>query len=121
MKDKFAGFHKPDDEDIKQMWAECLFVLDTNVLLNLYKYREVTRDALVEVLETLSPRVWITYHVALEFQRSRTTVLAQQHKKFAEVRAETENLTNSLKNKFGQLQIDKLHSLIDPSDFLNEH
>ncbi len=45
---------------------QALFVFDTNVLLNLYRYQSGTRDELLNVLAQLSDRIWIPHHVALE-------------------------------------------------------
>ena len=36
MRNQFRGFFKPSDAQLERLWSECLFVLDTSVLLNIY-------------------------------------------------------------------------------------
>jgi hypothetical protein len=46
MKDIFRGYYKLDDDEFKQLWKKAVFIFDTNVLLNLYRYQPVfTFDA----------------------------------------------------------------------------
>jgi hypothetical protein len=40
MRDLFPGFYRPSEEEFHRVWQEGIFVLDTNVLLNLYRYPE---------------------------------------------------------------------------------
>jgi len=86
MRNIFKGYYRPTEDDFKTLWANAIFIFDTNVLLNLYRYQSSTRDALFEVMERLHDRVWIPYHVGLEFQRNRLKVIAEQHKRFSDVR-----------------------------------
>ncbi len=44
MKGIFKGYHQPTEEEFSQLWRNALFVFDTNVLLNLYRYQSATRD-----------------------------------------------------------------------------
>ena len=71
---------------VKCLWETAVFVFYANVLLNLYRYQSSTRDDLIKVLKKLSDRIWIPYHVGLEFGRNRLNVIAEQKKRFSEVR-----------------------------------
>ena len=44
MKDSFPGYYRPTENEFAEMWESCLFVLDANVLLNLYRYSVDTRE-----------------------------------------------------------------------------
>ena len=44
MRDRFPGYYGPTEEEFAALWESCLFVPDTNVLLNLYRYDEPTRQ-----------------------------------------------------------------------------
>ena len=43
MKDIFKGYYRPSDDEFKKMWEEGIFVFDTNVLLNFYRYKKETK------------------------------------------------------------------------------
>lgn len=115
MKNQFPQFDPGAEVDHKAIWETALFVFDTNVLLNLYRYQSSTRGALLDVLDKISERIWIPHHVALEFQRNRINVISDQNKRFAEVKGVVEKARDDLRNKLAQLQLEKRHSLIDPS------
>lgn len=120
MRDLFIGYYRPTDEELKDAWKECIFVLDTNVLLNLYRYPEQAREDLVKIFTSLKERLWIPYHAALEYQRNRMAVIAEQKSRFREVRDSIDRVTNSLNSDFQKLQLRDRHSLIDPDKFIGE-
>ncbi|WP_052480949.1 PIN domain-containing protein [Gilvimarinus agarilyticus] len=118
MKNIFKGYYHLDKEEFKSLWESSLFIFDTNVLLNLYRYQSSTRDTLLKVMEKLGERVWIPYHVGLEFQRNRLKVIAEQHKRFSEVRGIVSKSISGMKNEFDGLQLKKRHSHINPDQLL---
>jgi len=80
VKQQFNGFYTPTKDEIKNSWSDkkTLFVFDTNVLLNLYRYTETTRDDFFQIIDNISEKVWIPYHVGLEYQRNRLTVIKSE-------------------------------------------
>ncbi|MFE9296548.1 PIN-like domain-containing protein [Streptomyces niveus] len=76
--DGFEGYLSPSDEDYRAVLTSGLVVLDTNVLLNLYRYEVRTRVDLIRVLERLSPRLWIPHQAADEFWRNRDQTLTNR-------------------------------------------
>lgn len=75
MKKQFAEYYNLPDERIKEIWDNSLIVLDTNVLLNLYRYNEEARNDFINVLKSYEGRLWIPYQVGLEFHRRRETIM----------------------------------------------
>ena len=71
----FEGYRTPTDEDYRKVLQGGLVVVDANVLLNLYRYDDKARDALVDVLRALGDRLWVPNQVLLEFWRNRESVL----------------------------------------------
>ena len=118
MKEEFKGFYAIKENDFQYLWDHAVFVFDTNVLLNLYRYQESTTEQLLDVIEQLNDRVWIPYHVALEYQRNRLKVIADQNIKFSEVRKIVNKNIASLKNELDTLNLKKRHSTIDPESFI---
>lgn len=77
MKSPFRSYQRPSKEEYKELWRRGTFIFDTNVLLELYSYPERTRETMFGVLQKIGPRVWIPYHVALEFHRNRLSRITQ--------------------------------------------
>ena len=75
MKKEFPGFYSPTKEEFKIIWDTCDFFFDTNILLNLYRYSEDTRETLIKILEGINDRIWITYQVGFEYHTRRVKVL----------------------------------------------
>ncbi len=120
MRKTFPSYCRPTDRELKNLWRECVFILDANVLLNLYRYPKEARDDLLRVLGQISDRLWIPNQAALEFQRNRLKVIAEQVKRFAEVRELFEKTTGDLRNGFDRLQLKKRHSSIATDDVLQK-
>ena len=79
MKDTFKQYHQFTEEEFKQLWANCLFVFDTNTLLNMYRYSRSTVDAYFKVLKSLKRKkqLWIPYQVGYEFYENRIDVISE--------------------------------------------
>lgn len=120
MKELFHGFYNLSDSDFKSLWSDALFIFDTNVLLNLYRYQSSTSHTLLTVMEKLAEKVWIPYHVGLEFQRNRLVVIAEQHSRFLEVQRIVNDSITTMNNKFEALQLNKRHSHINPDKLISD-
>ena len=71
----FESYRTVTDADYRSLLTSGLVVLDTNVLLNLYRYHEQTRRELLNVLANLGDHLWIPHHVMAEFWQRRPTLL----------------------------------------------
>jgi len=87
MKDKFPAFYRPTAEEFKTLWNRCTFILDANVLLNLYRYSPDTRQELISTLQTLKSagRLWVPHQAALEYHKNRLGVIINEKSKFKEI------------------------------------
>lgn len=103
MRQAFSEFYGPTNDEYKRLLTDGLIVLDTNVLLQAYELPKEGREALLDTLEKLQGRLWIPFHVGLEFQLRRLSVIARQLGKidgilvrgqdaFQKLRAEVEGL-----------------------------
>ncbi|WP_303875685.1 PIN-like domain-containing protein [Stutzerimonas kunmingensis] len=71
MKNQY-GWHLPlPEEEIKKAWDNGVLTVDTNVLLDLYRYHENTRNSLLESIAAFDGRVWLSHQAATEFFRNR--------------------------------------------------
>ncbi len=107
MRTEFVGYYAPTQEEYERLWQEGLIVLDTNVLLDLYRLPASARDELIAVLDLLKDRLWIPYQVALEFQRRRLSVIAAERQATEGALSEANELFESLNDRVVSLQIDK--------------
>lgn len=116
----FKGFYQLSEEDFSELWEHGTFVFDTNVLLNLYRYKNETSTAIIEIIENLGDRVWAPHHVLLEFHRNRLEVIADQNRKVNDIKKNIEESIKSIENKSSELQLEKRHNQIDPQAFLGK-
>ncbi len=86
MKTIFYGYYQPTEQEFDDLWQNCLFVLDANVLLNLYRYSPEVSNEFLTILDQISDRLWIPHQVALEYQENRLGEIAQQKNKYEEAR-----------------------------------
>jgi len=115
MKKAFPGFYSPSEEELKKAWMDenTLFVFDSNTLLNLYGYAKQTREDFFSILEVIKERIWIPYHVGLEYQRRRLNVVKNEKAVFRNIDGLLEQIEKILDNEFPKLglgqRFPKLH------------
>lgn len=98
MKSSFPGHFANGSEDVKEIWKDCLFVLDANVLLSLYRFSDATRTELFNVFNSLKGRLWIPHQVAQEYLTNRLGVIGDQVKSYEETVKKVESLRKGLEN-----------------------
>ena len=118
MRDTFPGYYRPSEAEFGELWDTGVFVLDTSVILNLYRYPSEARDDLLKILDAVADRLWIPHQVALEYQENRLGVMAEQVQRYAEVRKVIHEVEKKLQDDLAQLQLKKRHCAIDPSSLL---
>ncbi|WP_181295760.1 PIN domain-containing protein [Pseudomonas sp. Q2-TVG4-2] len=97
MKDKFPGHFSNPAAD-HSLWDRCIFVFDTNILLNLYRYSDETRALFIKTLRLLQERIWIPYRVADEYLENRLNVIYEQQEEYEKAIAEINKLKGKLEN-----------------------
>ena len=118
MESLFKGYYQPTPEQFKELWEEGTFVFDTNVLLNLYRYKVESRDEVLNVIRQIENRIWIPYQVGLEFHRNRLNVLGEQNSSLSTIKNSIRDSINSIEKKCKDLDLDKRHSEIETSNFI---
>ncbi len=113
----FPGYYRLSEAEFATLWKDAAFVLDANVLLNLHRYPEKAREDLLKVLQKIAAQLWIPHQAALEYQRNRQTVIADQRSRFADVRKILETAQQNLESELQQLQLKRRHSNINPDSF----
>lgn len=98
MKKEFPGYFSGATADLERIWGECLFVLDANVLLNLYRYSDFTCRELLEVFGSLSERLWVPHQVVYEYLNNRLNVIGEVVKVYDDAVKKIDALQKSLEN-----------------------
>jgi|GEM_PF-1252392 len=88
MKEQFFEFdYSMDEPTLKEIWqsSDTIFVIDTNVLLNLYSYQETTRNTIFESLKKIEDRLWSPHQVMLEYNKNRNEIIYKSRKDFESI------------------------------------
>lgn len=121
MKSSFPGFYSPTNDEINDVWNsdKTLFVFDTNTLLYLYGYAIKTRKDFFSILSKIKDRIWIPYHVGLEYQRRRLSVVRDEKRVFKDIEKLLDSIETVFANDFPHLNLEKrLPSLHKRTDTL---
>jgi hypothetical protein len=104
MKEKFTWYFPLSEEEITTIWSNGILTVDANVLLDLYRYHENTRNALISVLKGFNGRLWLSNQAAEEFIRNRTKVIISSEKTFKQAQEEVDKLKLNYESTLAQLK-----------------
>lgn len=111
-------YERPDDEEVNTALREATVVLDTNVLLGLYRASPTLRTKRLEVLKTIGPRLFVPHQVGVEFHSNRRDVAAEIRKAYDSLRTATKVLQKTAKSFGGDGRYDetteRVKELVDP-------
>lgn len=99
MKSVFVGHFRPSETELSDLWEKCIFIIDANVLLNLYRYSSETRAELEKALTNIKDNVFITHQAAKEFLKNRLSVTAGQANEYITTIKKINDLTVNLSSK----------------------
>lgn len=94
MRNLIKEFLEPSNEEKQVLWNNSVFVFDTNVLLNLYRYSAKTRDSLLAAFKNFKDRIWIPYQVAFEYMKQRCDVIYETVNRYDQFKKEIETFAN---------------------------
>jgi len=78
MRAEFSGYFEPGEKDVARLWKNATIALDTNVLLGLYRMPEASRKEILDVLRSVGERIWVPYHVLVEYHSNRLNTLRDE-------------------------------------------
>src|SRR5262245_43837167 len=100
MRNLFPGYYRPTEEEFSALWEECVFAFDANVLLNVYRYTQATRESFLEILSRLKERIWLPHQAAWEYQENRLGVISDQHKPYEDIPKQLSALLSQLRSDY---------------------
>lgn len=102
----FPEFYRPTEDEFRQIWKKCVFALDANVLLNLYRYSDSTANSLLGLFGLLKERMWLPHQAALEFQKNRCGIIDEQMRYYdgaiSSLKEGSETISNDLEKAYGR-------------------
>ena len=112
-----VGYTGLSKERKKHLWESCVFIFDTNFLLNLYRYESEVVEQFINLWESQKVRCWTTGHVALEFLRNREKVRREQKLLYDKVCGAATKVIDDFVAEANRYNISDRHSFIDTSTF----
>jgi PIN like domain len=121
MRELFVEYCPLGQPAIQEIWASALIILDANILLNLYRYTDETREGLLEILESqrLSERLWLPFQAALEFHRNRALVIAEQAVPYQKIIVAIDKNTRNLLEELQSIQLHRYHPYLQKEELVN--
>lgn len=119
IKKKFFGYIPYDKITIKELWESATFVVDANILLNLYRYSKDTQEQVIECLNKIQDRLWIPHNTANEYFNNRFKVISEQvgvYKKITDSIINFDRIRNDV-NQIRHLTLDKKEILVLVKEF----
>lgn len=100
MKEKFFEYYPLTQEDLLALWRDSILVLDTNILLNLYRYTESSRKDILGILEKHKEKLWMPFQVGWEYHNNREAVIETIFGLEDILYKQIQNSFDGLKNKY---------------------
>lgn len=118
MREIFKEYHQFTEKEFKRLWRDCVFVFDTNTLLNMYRYSRATVDAYFDVLNELKKKkqIWIPYQVGYEFYENRIDVISEHEKSYDYILSILEKVKSDLDDKYKDHPFLDLHKIKEEMD-----
>lgn len=109
------------EEEVNDIWENGLIVLDTNILLNLYRFNIDLRQKLLEILKdkNINAKIWIPNKVYEEFLQNRVCVISEQWDIEQKISSKINKSLDDLKNEILKLKSHKHHPYINV-EYINE-
>lgn len=99
MRALFPGQFRPSAEGFQSLWSDCIFAVDANVLLNLYRYSPETRSELERTIASVKERLFVPHQAAKEFLKNRLGVTVGQAEEYTKAIKAINDLSSTLSNK----------------------
>ncbi len=118
MRKTFSGYYLPTDDEFSELWDNCLFVLDANVLLGLYRYSPKTRDEIINIFKSIKDRLWVPHQAGEEYHRNRVGTIEGLKSVCEEIKEVLHKAENTLEGGLGGFR--RRHPSVDPDHFIDK-
>lgn len=119
----FKGFIGYSEDEFIELWKKAIFVVDTNILINFYKYKsKQSSKSLLDILKKLkeTDRLWIPHQVALEYffnyednKNKQKEAYKYLEKELTKLNDEAKKTLEKVKNKHPYIITEKFKFIIE--------
>lgn len=113
MQKLFSQHYPLSEQQYDSIWTEGLIVIESNALLDIYRFAEKAREEFLQALAFFKPRLWIPHQVAMEFQINRPATISDERDNIAKALEEIPSDFRTAINKLKNLHIEKRNAGID--------
>lgn len=111
MKNVFSEYYPISKEVINEVWDKGIFCYDANVLLNLYRYSNETRNKIFENIEYFIGKTIMPYQACYEYHKNKRSVEDSLLSSYDEIIKIIEQAANALES--GDLSKYRKHCALD--------
>lgn len=104
MKRMFSAYCDLTKEEFKDLWDNGIFIFDTNILYNFYRYSEEMRNKLFEIFEKNNDRIWLPYQVGYEYNKNRMSKIKDSEEVFDKAKDEIQKSINQIKENIKKIK-----------------
>lgn len=104
MKNEFAWYLGAIAPAYDEIWNTGVLTLDANVLLDLYRYNEATRDSILNAIASFGDRVWVSRQAADEFFYNRRKVVVSAGLDFDQGKSRVEGIRKAIAEHVTELR-----------------
>lgn len=116
----FKGYTNYIEDEYKRIWESAVIVVDTNILLNFYRYSEDTKKEMFKILTNLKDRLWIPYQIAKEYFKNRNNVMVNSYDEYTKLSKSLKDLFNTSINEINTRKNSQLKCKIEIVKILEE-
>ncbi|WP_127201736.1 PIN-like domain-containing protein [Streptomyces sp. Z26] len=88
----FTGYIRASSDENQRILRSAMIVVDSNILLSLYRVTPDARQDMVAALSAVRDRLWVPHQVALEFHTGRVSAAKDQAEFFDATRKSIESI-----------------------------
>lgn len=104
----FIGWFDYPEEEFVEILNNAHISLDTNVLLNLYRYSKQNSQETLSLLNTVKKRLIFSHYVTLEYVKNRKKVAADSIEEYKKIISSIDEKYNSLLGELNNISSNKL-------------
>jgi predicted nucleic-acid-binding protein len=119
MRDLFPGHFPLSEDEFGKLWADATIVVDANILLRFYRYKQETADDILKVLEKLKDRLWIPFQVGLEYNKNRLSKMKEAANSYRHLIKTYKDCLQSAKNQLEGVKDFGIHPAINLEERLH--
>lgn len=114
---EFPGYYNNDTNKVKELWDNCFFIFDTNVILNFIRYPIQYLNFFEKFINKYNKQIHLPYQVAEEYHKNVFSEINKQEKSYEKIIDEIgiEKICKKLEAEYLER-----HPTINIKDIINE-